>query len=98
MLEPRHVVDVLVAMERICTGGRRAAGPDAPPPSPPATTRSSGLRSVRVQSAAAPAAAVDIESNGTERQLIMVMMGELGNRMWGHLDEFKPSSLAKCIW
>lgn len=68
MLLPRHVVDILLAMERICSG-RRA--PDAAP-APKPTPRTSGLRfaGVRVQSSQ-PAAAINLESQGPERQTIM---------------------------
>jgi hypothetical protein len=99
MLLPRHVVDVLMSMERICS--RRVA---APPPPPTGVSRGSGglggsgLRSVRVQSAALPAAAVNLESYGPERQTIMYMMADLGNILWGHIEEVDAPGIANCIW
>ncbi|GBF88484.1 hypothetical protein Rsub_01197 [Raphidocelis subcapitata] len=97
MLLPPHVVDILVAMERICS--RRAAAAQSPPP-PGAAPRGAagGVHSVRVQSAALPAAAVNLDSQGPERQAILYMMGDLGNMLWGHLDEIDAAGLANCIW
>jgi hypothetical protein len=98
MLLPRHVVDVLMAMERICS--RRVGAAPPPPPPPPGAARggAGSLRSVRVQSAALPAAAVNLESYGPERQTIMYMMADLGSILWGHLGEVGAAGIANCIW
>lgn len=94
MMLPHHVVDMMMAMERICSGRRSSPDPSAGGQG----TRSSSLRSVKVQSAQLPASAVNLESFGPERQTIMYMMGDIGNMLWGHLDELDAARLANCIW
>ena len=153
MLLPRHVVDILKAMERICSGRRPPDAAAPPRPAPPphrrgvctrrgaagparrggATPRRRARARARGGCPAGPAPgqlaprhalpAAERRPGSLPRcpgararrtlcsrcdpawprllgrpRARRYMMGDLGNLLWGHLDEIDAAGLANCIW